>query len=93
MYFNRGVHSSDHVQGTVMTRTDAFKYRQRHAVCEWTGCPTVVRIGPNRLLSEKSPSKGVLYACGDRHFVGLYVRGFRIQGVLNSTQRHEDLRL
>jgi hypothetical protein len=27
MFFNRGVHSSDHVQGMVMSRTDAFKYK------------------------------------------------------------------
>jgi len=35
--FNRAFHTNDHVQVTVMSQTDVFKYRQRHGLCEWTG--------------------------------------------------------
>lgn len=63
-FFSRGVHTSDHVQSTVLSRTDALNTSKDTLTVTGTGVSaTVGSIGPNRLRSDRSRSKCLLYVC------------------------------
>jgi hypothetical protein len=61
-----------------MSRTDALNTgKDTPSVSVSDVSPTVGSIGPNYLRPDRTRSKCMLYVCGDRHVLGLYLRGLR----------------
>jgi hypothetical protein len=61
-----------------MSRTDALNTGKDMLSVSGPGAsPTVGTIGANPLRSDRTRSKYLLYACGDRHVLGIYLRGLR----------------